>query len=98
AGETLGFSMVVPRRLDWYRMRIHRAGTVQKQGRELVRFTLEPDSMIIRALAGNFEMQFDPTSRAFAGSVGSLEVPGRGSELIGARCEYGGGLLPGIPP
>jgi hypothetical protein len=97
AGETLDFSIVVPRRLDWVRMRIRKEGEIEKDGRELVRFRLEPESFFVRTLVGGFEMQVDPESRALVTSIGSIEIPGGGDERVEARLVYEG-ALPGVAP
>ncbi len=43
-GEPLGFNFVVPRRLDFYKLRIEKTGEEKKGGRGWVRFEIKPDN------------------------------------------------------
>lgn len=60
AGKSVEFAMLAPSRLEWYRFRLRRLGDAQQGGRRVVRVAVEPRNALIRTLAGDLVLTWDP--------------------------------------
>ena len=81
AGKAVEFSLLAPSRLEWYRFRLRKLGDAQLAGRRVVKVAVEPRNALIRTLAGDLVLTWDPaaaSSVAFRGRDSVDDADGDG--------------------
>ncbi|MCO4761301.1 MAG: hypothetical protein KC502_07345 [Myxococcales bacterium] len=79
SGKTVKFNLAAPSRLAWYRFRARKVAERKKAGQHTLSIVIEPDSMLLRAFAGEMRFRLDMGSGdvlAYDGVVGVLNKDG----------------------
>lgn len=88
SGKTLSFNFIVAGNLDRYRFRASRLADAQFDGRKVVRFRVEPDSML-RYFVDALEVSYEPQTRQLLEyrGISNLHDPATGKPYV-ARIAY----------
>jgi len=88
ANRVVRFSMAAPSRLEWYRFRARSLGKVTRGGRELLKVEIEPDSLVVRAFAGEMRFFIDVQTGAMSGYEGIVAVRDDDGDRLKARVRF----------